>query len=143
MLNSLATFEFWLATKRFRIDRHYKIERGYDDIVQVRILRGKFKGVSLTFHNIRLSDYGTVEFETVILENPENADVFSNKFVRVTNNILRALLREVSHETGTDHITESDEEREFYEENSPLLEKRILRRKSRPKDIRTDSEPHQ
>ena len=143
MLSSLATFEFWLATKRFRVDRHYKIERGYDDIIQIRILRGKFKGVSLTFHNIRLTDQGTVEFETVILENPKNADVSSNKFVRVTNNILRALLREVLHETGTDYFTESDEEREFYEESSPLLKKRILRRESRQKDIRTDSESYQ
>src|SRR5210317_274452 len=142
LLSSWASFEFWLATKRFKLERDYFIERGYQDMVTVRIKTGKFKGVSLTFHNIRLSQHDTtIDFETHILENPNNADLTSKKFIKLTNNILRALLREVLHETGTGHTSELDEEREFYEESSPLLEKRILRQQSRTQDIRTDSEP--
>lgn len=144
MLSRIAAFQFWLATKRFKVDRDYVIERGYDDIIKIRILKGKFTGVAFIFHNIRLgvNDEAILDFETYIQENPHNADLASPKFNKLVGNIFRSLLREVLHETGRNYPSEPDEEREFYEESSPLLEKRILRRKSRKEAIRPDSESH-
>ena len=144
MLSRVAAFQFWLATKRIKVDRDYVIERGYDDIIKIRILRGKFTGVAFLFHNIRLGvhDEAILDFETYIQENPHNADLASPKFNKLVGNIFRSLLREVLHETGRNYTSEPDEEREFYEESSPVLEKRILRRKSRAKAVRPDSESH-
>ena len=144
MLSKLAAFQFWLATKRFKVDRDYVIERGVEDIIRIRILRGKFTGVAFIFHNIRLGvhDEAILDFETHIQENPHNADLASPKFNKLISNIFRSLLREVLHETGRNYPSESDQEREFYEESDPVLEKRILRRESRQKAIRTDTESH-
>lgn len=132
MLSKWASFRFWLASKRLVPNKHYVIQRGENDRVHIEMLRGKYRGVKFTFDNIQLNENEPlIEFITIVKENPNWVDISSKRFDRLCSNIFRALLREVLHETGTSYTFEFDEEREFYEESSPLLEKRILRRKSR------------
>jgi len=143
MLSSVASFRFWLAQKRFKVHRDYNIQRAANDTILVEIIRGKYANVKFTYDDIKLNEFEPlVEFKTLILENPNGVDLTENKFLRIANNIFRSLIREVLHEARTLDTAEPDEEREFYEESSPLLEKRILRRESRSKAIRPDSESH-
>jgi len=147
LLNEWATFQFWFATKRFRKGRDYVVHRDEDDIVFVEILRGKYKGIKLTFGGIKLSEFsglGAVDFHTYVLYNPNNVDITAKRFVRLTSNILRVLLLEVVredvNETRETDTVESDEERGIREESTPVLERRVSRGESRKESISGDSE---
>ena len=145
LLSRWASFRFWLATKRFRKDRDYIIVRGKDDSIYIEILRGKYKNIVFTFDNIQIIDDengGCINFVTVVRSNPEWRDITSKGFRKIVDNIFRALIRDIQHEAGKADTTEPDQERDFYEESSPVLEKRILHGESRKKTLSADSNPY-
>ena len=148
--DKLADFQFWWARKTLKKDTDYKLHD--TPMMEMEILRGRFKGVKIWFDDVILNEEGLVDFCTVILENPNNLDVCTKKFVKLSTNLFRITLSEfvakpknidkVINESRTSDTDELDQEREFHEENSPLLEARILKRESRKKVVPADSGVH-
>jgi hypothetical protein len=148
--DKFADFQFWWAKKTLKKNVDYKI---HETAPMVEILKGEFEGVMIWFDDVTLREDGLVDFSTVILENPRYLDVCTKKFVKLSTNLFRITLSEfvakpnnntdkVINESRTIDTDEPDQEREFHEENSPLLEARILKRQSRKKIVPTDSGIH-
>jgi hypothetical protein len=150
-------FELWWARKTIKDGRDFEIQM--DDIgMRITILKGKFAGVEYRYSPLKvIDDEGLVDFHTVVEYIPENVDVADPKFAKLTTNILRILLSEAIPETAAQAKQEQaqvidenrkvdtdsvDEGREFYEESSALLEKRVSKRKPRKKAVPADTEPH-
>lgn len=146
----------WWARKTIKDGRDYEISM--DDVgMLVHLTSGKFKGVTYRYSPLKvLDDEGLVDFRTYVEYAPKNVDVSNPKFAKLTTNILRILLSEaipetqsqtkfeaqVNDENRNTDTGESDQERGFYEESTPLLEKRVSKRKSRAKTVSADTDLH-
>lgn len=142
-----ARLQFWWATKTLVEGRDYKLEIIEDSGVLVTFLRGKYKGIVLTFVNMIVNEDGRLDFQTHVMYNPNAVNVYSRKFNNSTANILRMLLHESvrdstrvkPNEDREIDTSQSDEERDFHEESSSVLEKRVSKRKPRKKAPPRDS----
>lgn len=148
--------QFWWAKTTIKDGRDFDIlmdDRG----MLVTILSGKFKGVSFRYSPLTvLDDEGLVDFSTHVAYNPKGLDVSDPKFAKLTTNILRILLADAIPETAAQKHEEIqvidenrdtdtdklDQERVFHEESTPLLEKRVSKRKPRKKTVSADSGVH-
>jgi hypothetical protein len=174
MIDKWATLQFWWAKRRLRDGKDFDLE--VDDLgILVTILRGKYKGVQFRYANLFL---GTekLDFNTVVVYNPEGALVYEAGFEKLSTNILRVLIADsvsekttltpnnetvwdydpaakayaqemvdydkVMNENGNTDTVELDQERDFHEESTPLLEKRVSKRKPRKKVVPADSGVH-
>lgn len=146
--NTIARLQFWWATKTLVEGKDYTLEIVEDSGVLVTFIRGKYNGIVITFVNIHINEGGVLEFQTVVMYNPYNESmIYSRKFNRVTANIMRMLLHGAvrgktkvnSNEDREIDTSQSDEERDFHEESSSVLEKRVSKRKPRKKAPPRDS----
>lgn len=150
-----ARLEFWWAKRTLKDGRDFTLS--FDDAgLKVTLLTGKFKGVEYRYSplTVREDDEGLVDFTTLVVYNPENADVSDPAFQKHTSNILRILLadavgehelsikEQVIDENRDTDTSELDQERGFHEESSALLEKRVSKRKPRKKVVPADSGVH-
>lgn len=149
--------EFWWARKTIKDGRDFDLQM--DELgMLVTILTGEFKGTQFRYSplSVREDNEGLVDFATYVEYAPHSADVANPKFTKLTTNILRILLTDAIPETAAQahnevQVTnenrdidtgESFEERGFYEESTPVLEKRVSKRKPRKKAVRPDNELH-
>jgi hypothetical protein len=148
--------QFWWAKKTLKDGRDFELQM--DEVgMLVTIISGKFKGVQFRYSPLTVvDDEGLVDFRTYVEYAPLSVDLTDPKFVRLTTNILRILLTEAIPETAVQKHEEIqvidenrntdtdkfDQERDFYEESSPVLEKRVSKRKPRKKVVPTDSGVH-
>lgn len=151
-LNEYASrVQFWWARKTIKDGRDFDLlmdDRG----MLVTILTGEFKGTQFRYSplSVREDDDGLVDFATYVEYAPLSVDISNSKFTKLTTNILRILLQDAIPETSEQVMNEnrdidtgeSIEERGFYEESTPVLEKRVSKRKSRAKTVRPDSTVH-
>lgn len=153
-----AKLEFWWAKKTIKDGKDFEVSM--DDVgMLVHLTSGRFKGVTYRYSPLTvLDDEGLVDFKTLVEYTPKNVDVTDPRFARLTTMILRILLEEAIPETAsqakkeieTQVIDENrdtdtgklDQERDFYEESTPLLEKRVSKRKPGKKVVPTDSGIH-
>jgi len=148
--------EFWWAKKTIRDGRDFELQMD-DAGMLVTLISGKFKGVQYRYSPLTvLDDEGLIDFRTYVEYAPKTADLMDPKFVRLTTNILRILLAEAIPETAVQKheeiqvidenrntdTNELDQERVFHEESTPLLEKRVSKRKPRKKTVSADSGVH-
>jgi hypothetical protein len=149
--------EFWWAKTTIKDGRDFEIQVD-EDGMYISILKGKFRGVRYRYSPLTvLDDEGLVDFRTIVEYIPENVGELGEDFSKLTTKILRILLSEaipetinqtkqeyeqVTNENGNIDTGELTQERDFYEESTPLLEKRVSRRKSRKKVVPTDSGLH-
>jgi hypothetical protein len=149
--------EFWWAKKTIRDGRDFELQMD-DAGMLVTLISGKFKGVQYRYSPLTvLDDEGLIDFRTFVEYAPKTADLTDPKFVRLTTNILRILLADAIPETAIqakqentqvideNRDTDTDEpnqERDFHEESTPVLEKRVSKRKPRKKTVPTDSGIH-
>lgn len=154
--NLVVRLQFWWATLWLKDGKHFEIS--VDDLgLLVTILRGRYKKVQFRYANMIMSEdgLGRMDFNTVVVYNPMNADVGEPKFAKLSTNILRLLLAEmvrdfssltankqVMNENRDTDTFESNQERDFHEESTPVLEKRVSKRKPRKKAVRTDKPVH-
>lgn len=143
--------EFWWARKTIKDGRDFDLLM--DDVgMLVTILTGEFKGTQFRYSplSVREDDDGLVDFATYVEYAPLSVDLSNSKFTKLTTNILRILLQDAIPETNEQVTNENRdidtseplEERGFHEEVSPLLEKRVSKRKPRTKTVRTDNGVH-
>jgi len=149
---SLAGLQFWWAKKVIKDGRDFDIQ--IDDIGNlVTILRGKFKNTQFRYSplTVREDDDALVDFHTHVVYYPKGVDLSDPNFAKLTTNILRILLADAVSEPNTKELNDANrnsdtskfiEERDFYEESSPVLEKRVSKRKPRKKVVRTDKSVH-
>lgn len=148
-----ARLEFWWAKRTLKDGRDFALN--FDNLgLIVTILTGPFAKVEYRYANIlvREDEEGMIDFHTVVRYNPLNADVTHPDFVKLTSNILRIIFQDTMGEHKIDEQVvnenrnidtfELDQERDFYEESTPVLEKRVSKRKPRKKTVRTDSGLH-
>jgi hypothetical protein len=148
--------EFWWAKKTIRDGRDFELTMD-DAGMLVTLISGKFKGVQYRYSPLTvLDDEGLIDFRTFVEYAPKTADLMDPRFVRLTTNILRILLAEAIPETAVQKheeiqvidenrntdTNELDQERVFHEESTPLLEKRVSKRKPRKKTVSADSGVH-
>lgn len=157
--DKLAELQFWWAKKTIKDGRDFELS--VDELgTLVTLLRGQYAGVQFRFGpmTLRESNEAMLDFSTVVVYNPKNVDVLNKNFEKLSSNILRFLLAEAVEDTKypTDWMAaikvidenrkidtiELDQERGFYEESTPVLEKRVSKRKPRKKVISTDSRIH-
>lgn len=149
---------FWWARKTIKDGRDYEVSM--DDVgMLVHLTSGKFKGVTYRYSPLTvIDDEGLVDFRTYVEYTPKDVDITDPKFVKLTTMILRILLEEaipetvgqakreieaqVNNESRDTDTSESSQEREFYEEDTSVLEKRVSKRKPRKKTVSADSEPY-
>lgn len=144
--NLIARLQFWWATKTLKEGKDFDLELVRDSGVIVTLLRGRYKGIVFTFANMTIQEGGLLDFTTGVMYNPNNEDVYGTKFNKIASNILRIILRdivrgskrELLYEDREIDTSQSDEERDFHEESSPLLEKRVSKRKPRKKAASRD-----
>ena len=156
-----ARLEFWWAKRSLVDGRDFELTMDGAGLL-VTVLRGKFRGVVYRYGplSVKEEDEGLIDFQTHILYNPMDglyADLMTGEFRKLTTNILRILLTEAIPETLAqakyieeqviDENRDTDfsqplEERDIHEESSPVLEKRVSKRKSRAKAISADSGVH-
>ena len=154
-----ARFEFWWAKKTVKDGRDFSLSFDSNGML-VYILRGPFGGVQYRYANVQLKEdqSAMVDFSTVVVYNPNNTDLSDPKFVALTTNIFRIILdvavsehknltaigmtEKVINENREVDISESNEERDFHEESTPLLEKRVSKRKPRKKTVSANSNPY-
>lgn len=150
-----AKLQFWWAKHTLKDGRDFSLS--FDALgLKVTVLRGNFSGVQYRYSplKVREEEEGLVDFATIVVYNPEKADVSDPAFQKLTTNILRILLanavgehelsikEQVIDENRNTDTVELDQEREFHEEVSPLLEKRVSKRKPRKKVVSADSGVH-
>ena len=148
--------QFWWAKTTIKDGRDFDLQM--DEVgMLVTILRGKFKGVQYRYSPLKvLDDEGLVDFRTHVEYLPYPIDPSDPKFEKLTTNILRILLTDAIPETMAQAKNEAQvtnenrdtdtgeplEERGFHEESTPLLEKRVSKRKPRKKTVSADSGVH-
>jgi hypothetical protein len=148
--------QFWWLKKTIKDGRDFDILM--DDLgMLITILSGKFRGVSFRYSPLTvIDDEGLIDFRTHVAYNPKNLDVSDPKFAKLTTNILRILLADAIPETAAQKYEEAQvidenrdidfsqplEERDIHEESTPVLEKRVSKRKPRTKTVRPDKLPH-
>jgi hypothetical protein len=149
---SIAGLQFWWAKKLIKDGRDFDIQ--IDDVGNlVTILKGKFEGTQFRYSplTVREDDDALVDFHTHVVYYPKNVDLSDSDFAKLTTNILRILLADAVSEPNTKELNDANrnpdtsqfiEERDFYEESSPVLEKRVSKRKPRKKIVRTDKPIH-
>jgi hypothetical protein len=156
-----ARLQFWWVKKTLISDKDFTLsadELEPGETLRIEILRGKFAKVQFSYSDLYLSEdeNGLLTFHTRVVYNPSKLNVFTKKFEELTANILRVILIEgiaqsrskqqteqgMTDENRKNDTDELDEERKFHEEKSPLLEKRVSKRKSRAKDVSGDSGVH-
>lgn len=149
--------QFWWDKQTIKDGRDFDLR--VDDLgMIVTILSGRFKGVAYRYSPLRVIDEeGLVDFSTFVEYTPKNVDLADPRLAKLTTRILRILLADAIPETAaqakqettqvidenrnTDTV-ELDQERVFHEESTPLLEKRVSKRKPRTKVVPTDSGVH-
>jgi len=149
-----AGLQFWWVKKTLISDKDFTLsadELEPGETLRIEILRGKFAKVQFSYSDLYLSEdeNGLLTFHTRVVYNPSKLNVFTKKFEELTANILRVILIEgiaqsrskqqteqgMTDENRKNDTDELDEERKFHEEKSPLLEKRVSKRKPGTKDI--------
>lgn len=163
-----ARLQFWWAKKTIKDGRDFELT--IDDVgALITILRGKFKGAQFRFSplTVREEDQAVLDFQTHVVYYPKGVDLSDPNFGKLATNILRILITELVreprnfpqgpapdfssyneyHEELTNEnrdidTSQFDQERDFYEESSPVLEKRVSKRKPRKKAVRTDQPVH-
>jgi hypothetical protein len=156
-----AGLQFWWVKRTLLEGRDFKlsISNEVDETLRAMICSGKFAGIEFAYSNMSLKDVdaGLLEFNTKVVYNPnDDVDVFTKEFENLTSNILRVILskgiaqykvsaeleQELTDENRKNDTDELDEEREFHEEVSPLLEKRVSKRKPGTKGISRSAGVH-
>ena len=153
-----AKLALWWAKKTIKDGRDFEVSM--DDLgMLVHLTSGKFKGVTYRYSPLTvIDDEGLVDFRTYVEYTPKDVDITDPKFAKLTTTILRLLLEEaipetlsqakqtieaqVNNESRNTDTDESSQEREFYEEDTSVLEKRVSKRKPRKKTVSADSESH-
>ena len=157
-----ASLEFWWARKKLKDGRDFELQ--FDELgLLVTVLTGYYASVQFRFANMVVHEEGLLDFSTVVVYNPQDADVTREDFVKLSNNILRIILDDAVRDTSKLNIAkplaeetieqvidenrnvdtgELNQERELHEEVSPLLEKRVSKRKPRKKAVPADSGSH-
>lgn len=170
LINQLvAKTQFWWAKrtivegKDFIWNKDKASNAAFGESPTIEITTGKYAGVKFRFIDIAISDEenALLSFKTQVEYVPGGAlesayNVFDPSFAKLTSNILRIVLtnaarenqsaakldQEITNENRTTDTEESHEEREFHEESTPLLEKRISERKSRKKAVSRNARLH-
>ena len=147
----IAKYEFWYARKFIKLDKHYTFFfdlNGPPGSFAIKFL-GKYDGVIVEFANVTVGDGGLMTFDYDIISNVNNCNVKSRSFERFTQHVMRSILygaienamKEPNENRKLD-LVESDSERDFYEEVSPVPKKRVSDRKPRKKTIRANKGVH-
>jgi hypothetical protein len=152
VLDLIAKYEFWYATKFIQLDKHYTFFvdlNGPPGSFAIKFLR-KYDGVIVEFTNVKVSgDSGQLTFDYDVISNVNNCNVKSKSFVRFTSNVMRNILHGAIENAvkGDDENRnidpiELDSERSIYEEESTVPQKRVPNRKPRKKTVRRNKAVH-
>ena len=151
IVDLIAKYEFWYATKFTKLDKHYTFFvdlNGPPGSFAIKYLK-KYDGVIVEFNNVKVGDDGQLTFDYDIISNLNNCDVKSNSFARFTSNVMRNILysaiknyEKESNENGKLDLVESDSERALHEEVTPVLEEGVSDRKPRKKTLRANKRIH-
>ena len=142
--DKIASLQFWLASRRYQIDRDFKLVIEPNNKIIVEILTGKFKSVRVEYSGLSmrsLGEGGILSFDTIVVANPSAVNITTKRFQRTTTNILRLLILnslKVNDENRESDSFELDEERDFCEEDPPVRKARVSKRKPRKKAIQRD-----
>lgn len=147
----IASLEFWYAKKFIKLDKHYTFFldlNGEPGSFAIKYL-GKYDGVIVEFTDIKITENNQLNFKYQVISNVNNVNVDSKKFIRFTSHVMRNILfsaldyqkKELNENRELDFV-ESDSERAFYEEITPVLEERVPDRKPRKKTLRTNKGIH-
>ena len=137
-----AKFAFWYIKKFVRLDKEFTflLDLSYSNRITVKLLK-KFPDTIVEYSGININD-GLLNFEFDVIANPKLHDTKSKKFQRFTSNVMRSILigaiensTKVTNENGNADPIEFDTEREIHEEESPLPQKRVSKRKPRKKTV--------
>lgn len=137
-----AKFAFWYVKKFVRLDKEFTflLDLSYSNRITVKLLK-KFPDTIVEYSGINIID-GLLNFEFDVIANPKLHDTKSKKFQRFTSNVMRSILigaiensTKVTNENGNADPIEFDTEREVHEEESPLPQKRVSKRKPRKKTV--------
>ena len=137
-----AKFAFWYIKKFVRLDKEFTflLDLSYSNRITVKLLK-KFPDTIVEYSGININD-GLLNFEFDVIANPKLHDTKSKKFQRFTSNVVRSILigaiensTKVTNENGNADPIEFDTEREIHEEESPLPQKRVSKRKPRKKTV--------
>ena len=137
-----AKFAFWYIKKFVRLDKEFTflLDLSYSNRITVKLLK-KFPDTIVEYSGININD-GLLNFEFDVIANPKLHDTKSKKFQRFTSNVMRSILigaiensTKVTNENGNADPIEFDREREIHEEESPLPQKRVSKRKPRKKTV--------
>lgn len=160
---AIAKTQFWWAKKTIKEGVNFMFvddpTNKFDPFESpvVEILTGKFSGIRIKFEKMIITNFeeSLLEFQTVVVYNPDNIDVLNKKFEKLSTNILRIILANTvncsakdaiqglnDNENRTPDTDEPYEKREFYEEVTPLLEKRVSKRNTRKKTVPRNSRLH-
>ena len=145
IVDLIAKYEFWYATKFTKLDKHYTFFvdlNGPPGSFAIKYLK-KYDGVIVEFANVKVGDGGLMTFDYDVISNVNNCNVKSKSFERFTSNVMRSILFEAienhkkePNENRELDFVESYSERDIHEEGVAVPEERISDRKPRKKTIR-------
>lgn len=142
---------FWWIKKKFvlGVDFKYVDDEATSKSIVILMLKNPLNGVKIEITGISLFETddggGELNYEVIILENPNNCDVNSPKFARTINDLMRVVVSTAAEVDKNDEIraldsAQSNEERNIREEGSSVSQGRVSKRKPRKKTVSGDSE---
>lgn len=149
-----ARLQFWWARKVLKDGRDFELSVDENGLI-VTIISGKYSGIKFRYANMTMHTDGLLDFSTVVVYNPKKEDVTLPDFVELTTKIIRIIFADmvekepvlnyrkeqakVIDENRDIDFSQPLEERDIHEEISPILEKRVSKRKPRKKTVSTDT----
>lgn len=91
----------WKRLTKSEVDKWVELVEhpASNEIFAIRIKKGSYKDVVFLYGSVRFIEANgklTLQYETTILENPRNHNVHSNKFKKLTGDILAFYLEQTS-----------------------------------------------
>ena len=149
--NIIAKYEFWYATKFFKLEKHYTFFldlNGPPGSFAVKFL-GKYDGVIIEYTNVTVGENNQLTFDYDIISNVNNCNVKTKSFERFTRNVMRNMiygavknLEKDLNENGKLDSVESDSQRTVHEEVTAVPQERVSNRKPRKKAVRANKRVH-
>ena len=140
----LAKYEFWRARTFIKLGKHYTVmyDVAQNDGIAIKLLK-KYPGVIIEYSEIVIGGGSQMNFNVQLIANPNLYNVETKAFNNYTTAVFRSILysaiknmEEGLNENRNIDTFESDSERVFHEEESPVPEERVSNRKPRKKTVR-------
>lgn len=133
--NLFASWQFKRAKKKmqYNVDFIIMVDESNEQLLTVKVLTGKYKGIFVQYSNLDIRDDGLMSFDVSYLTKEGwDVDTKDKKLVALTQDIMRIIITDalenlgrLENESRASDSIELDEQRDLFEEDVPVSKKKL------------------